>query len=309
MRNLWRNWSKAQRLAAVIIITVGLVGIVWTYAAGTSETWQVLLETRLGRNSDDLRELLARFDTEEIPWQLSQGANASKFEIEVRPGPDYRRALLLASENGLVDDEASGEGIGQGLFGGGLTDTLEKSRMARSRTVEKAIRWYPGVTSVDLVIKYGKEGKFAADKDTPATAVVLLRMKDSASRLDVKEAGAIRKIVYSAFGIKEENLQILDSNGRDYSEGSEGLARDLRVEVRSEICEVIEDLCLGAYEKKQCRLGVIVDSIEAQRSDREAKYKVNVNLVLDIGAVRQVLGRRDDLLEARGNPATTDFAA
>ena len=309
MRNLWRNWSKAQRLAAVIIITVGLVGIVWTYAAGTSETWQVLLETRLGRNSDDLRELLARFDTEEIPWQLSQGANASKFEIEVRPGPDYRRALLLASENGLVDDEASGEGIGQGLFGGGLTDTLEKSRMARSRTVEKAIRWYPGVTSVDLVIKYGKEGKFAADKDTPATAVVLLRMKDSASRLDVKEAGAIRKIVYSAFGIKEENLQILDSNGRDYSEGSEGLARDLRVEVRSEICEVIEDLCLGAYEKKQFRLGVIVDSIEAQRSDREAKYKVNVNLVLDIGAVKQVLERRDDLLEARGNPATTDFAA
>ena len=309
MRNLWRNWSKAQRLAAVIIITVGLVGIVWTYAAGTSETWQVLLETRLGRNSDDLRELLARFDTEEIPWQLSQGANASKFEIEVRPGPDYRRALLLASENGLVDDEASGEGIGQGLFGGGLTDTLEKSRMARSRTVEKAIRWYPGVTSVDLVIKYGKEGKFAADKDTPATAVVLLRMKDSASRLDVKEAGAIRKIVYSAFGIKEENIQILDSNGRDYSEGSEGLARDLRVEVRSEICEVIEDLCLGAYEKKQFRLGVIVDSIEAQRSDREAKYKVNVNLVLDIGAVKQVLERRDDLLEARGNPATTDFAA
>ncbi len=309
MRNLWRNWSKAQRLAAVIIITVGLVGIVWTYAAGTSETWQVLLETRLGRNSDDLRELLARFDTEEIPWQLSQGANASKFEIEVRPGPDYRRALLLASENGLVDDEASGEGIGQGLFGGGLTDTLEKSRMARSRTVEKAIRWYPVVTSVDLVIKYGKEGKFAADKDTPATAVVLLRMKDSASRLDVKEAGAIRKIVYSAFGIKEENIQILDSNGRDYSEGSEGLARDLRVEVRSEICEVIEDLCLGAYEKKQFRLGVIVDSIEAQRSDREAKYKVNVNLVLDIGAVKQVLERRDDLLEARGNPATTDFAA
>ena len=309
MRNLWRNWSKAQRLAAVIIITVGLVGIVWTYAAGTSETWQVLLETRLGRNSDDLRELLARFDTEEIPWQLSQGANASKFEIEVRPGPDYRRALLLASENGLVDDEASGEGIGQGLFGGGLTDTLEKSRMARSRTVEKAIRWYPGVTSVDLVIKYGKEGKFAADKDTPATAVVLLRMKDSASRLDVKEAGAIRKIVYSAFGIKEEDIQILDSNGRDYSEGSEGLARDLRVEVRSEICEVIEDLCLGAYEKKQFRLGVIVDSIEAQRSDREAKYKVNVNLVLDIGAVKQVLERRDDLLEARGNPATTDFAA
>lgn len=309
MRNLWRNWSKAQRLAAVIIITVGLVGIVWTYAAGTSETWQVLLETRLGRNSDDLRELLARFDTEEIPWQLSQGANASKFEIEVRPGPDYRRALLLASENGLVDDEASGEGIGQGLFGGGLTDTLEKSRMARSRTVEKAIRWYPVVTSVDLVIKYGKEGKFAADKDTPATAVVLLRMKDSASRLDVKEAGAIRKIVYSAFGIKEEKIQILDSNGRDYSEGSEGLARDLRVEVRSEICEVIEDLCLGAYEKKQFRLGVIVDSIEAQRSDREAKYKVNVNLVLDIGAVKQVLERRDDLLEARGNPATTDFAA
>ena len=309
MRNLWRNWSKAQRLAAVIFSRVGLVGIVWTYAAGTSETWQVLLETRLGRNSDDLRELLARFDTEEIPWQLSQGANASKFEIEVRPGPDYRRALLLASENGLVDDEASGEGIGQGLFGGGLTDTLEKSRMARSRTVEKAIRWYPGVTSVDLVIKYGKEGKFAADKDTPATAVVLLRMKDSASRLDVKEAGAIRKIVYSAFGIKEENLQILDSNGRDYSEGSEGLARDLRVEVRSEICEVIEDLCLGAYEKKQFRLGVIVDSIEAQRSDREAKYKVNVNLVLDIGAVKQVLERRDDLLEARGNPATTDFAA
>ena len=309
MRNLWRNWSKAQRLAAVIIITVGLVGIVWTYAAGTSETWQVLLETRLGRNSDELRELLARFDTEEIPWQLSQGANASKFEIEVRPGPDYRRALLLASENGLVDDEASGEGIGQGLFGGGLTDTLEKNRMARSRTVEKAIRWYPGVTSVDLVIKYGKEGKFAADKDTPATAVVLLRMKDSASRLDVKEAGAIRKIVYSAFGIKEEDIQILDSNGRDYSEGSEGLARDLRVEVRSEICEVIEDLCLGAYEKKQFRLGVIVDSIEAQRSDREAKYKVNVNLVLDIGAVKQVLERRDDLLEARGNPATTDFAA
>ena len=309
MRNLWRNWSKAQRLAAVIIITVGLVGIVWTYAAGTSETWQVLLETRLGRNSDDLRELLARFDTEEIPWQLSQGANASKFEIEVRPGPDYRSALLLASENGLVDDEASGEGIGQGLFGGGLTDTLEKSRMARSRTVEKAIRWYPGVTSVDLVIKYGKEGKFAADKDTPATAVVLLRMKDSASRLDAKEAGSIRKIVYGSFGIKEENLQILDSNGRDYSEGSEGLARDLRVEVRSEICEVIEDLCLGAYEKKQFRLGVIVDSIEAQRSDREAKYKVNVNLVLDIGAVKQVLERRDDLLEARGNPATTDFAA
>ena len=312
MRNLWRNWSKAQRLAAVIIITVGLVGIVWTYAAGTSETWQVLLETRLGRNSDDLRELLARFDTEEIPWQLSQGANASKFEIEVRPGPDYRRALLLASENGLVD-EASGEGIGQGLFGSVLTDTPEKSRIrleqARSRKVEKAIRWYPGVTSVDLVIKYGKEGKFAADKDTPATAVVLLRMKDSASRLDVKEAGAIRKIVYSAFGIKEENLQILDSNGRDYSEGSEGLARDLRVEVRSEICEVIEDLCLGAYEKKQFRLGVIVDSIEAQRSDREAKYKVNVNLVLDIGAVKQVLERRDDLLEARGNPATTDFAA
>ena len=313
MRNLWRNWSKAQRLAAVIIITVGLVGIVWTYAAGTSETWQVLLETRLGRNSDDLRELLARFDTEEIPWQLSQGANASKFEIEVRPGPDYRRALLLASENGLVDDEASGEGIGQGLFGGGLTDTLEKSRMARSRTVEKAIRWYPVVTSVDLVIKYVKEGKFAADKDTPATAVVLLRMKDSASRLDVKEAGAIRKIVYSAFGIKEEDIQILDSNGRDYSEGSEGLeellARDLRVEVRSEICEVIEDLCLGAYEKEQFRLGVIVDGIEAQRSGREAKYKVNVNLVLDIGAVKQVLERRDDLLEARGNPATTDFAA
>ena len=315
MRNLWRHWSKAQRLAAVIIITVGLVGIVWTYAAGTSETWQVLLETRLGRNSDELRELLARLDTEEIPWQLSQGAKASKFEIEVHSGPDYRRALLLASENGLVD-EASGEGIGQGLFGS-VTDTPEKSRIrleqARSRKVEKAIRWHSVVTSVDLVIKHGKEGRFAADKDTPDTAVVLLRMKDSASRLDAKEAGSIRKIVYGSFGIKEENIQILDSNGRDYSEGSEGLevllARDLRVEVRSEICEVIEDLCLGAYEKEQFRLGVIVDIIEAQRSGREAKYKVNVNLVLDIGAVRQVLGRRDDLLEARGNPATTDFAA
>ena len=147
MRNLWRNWSSAQRLVAVIIITVGLASIVWIYTAGTSDTWQVLLETRLGRNSDELRELLARLDTEEIPWQFNQGANASKFKIEVHSGPDYRRALLLASENGLVD-EASGEGIGQGLFGGGLTDTLEKSRMARSRTVEKAIRWYPGVSRI-----------------------------------------------------------------------------------------------------------------------------------------------------------------
>ncbi len=316
MRNLWRNWSKAQRLAAVIIITVGLVGIVWTYAAGTSETWQALLETRLDRNSDGLREFLARLDTEEIPWQLNKGANASKFEIEVRSGLGYRKALLLASEYDLLD-ETGGAGVGQGLFGGGLIDTPEKIRFrleqSNSRKVETAIRRYSSVADVDLVIKHGKAGRFATDKDTPGTALVLLKIEGSASHLGAMEAVTICDIVSKAFAIEAKNIHIVDNNGRNYSEGSEGLdellARNLRVEVRSEICEVIEDLCLGAYEKEQFRLGVIVDSIEAQRSGREAKYKANVNLVLDIGAVKQVLDRRDDLLEARGNPATTDFTA
>ena len=352
MRNLWRNWSSAQRLAAVIIITVGLASIVWIYTAGTSDTWQVLLETRLGRNSDELSEFLARLDTEEIPWRFNQANDVSKFEIEVRPGVDYRNALLLASENGLVG-EAGEAGMDQGLFGGGLTDTPEKIRFrleqSKIRKVEKAIRRYPSVAFVDLMIKHGREGRFATDKDTADTAVVLLRMKDSAARLGAREAGTIRKIVSSAFAIEGENIQIVDSNMRDYPGGpeelEETLARDLQGEVRNDIREVIEGLYLGVYEKEQFRLGVIVDSIEMEqpgngetnpgvatnapgeagtgtgeqaagaragpkslnpaprreRFGREVKYRVNVNLILDIGAVKEVLARRDDMLETRGS--------
>ena len=347
MSTLWRNWSSGQRISVVVVFTTLVSLFLWGYTAGSTETWKVLFETRLGRNSDELRELLARLDTEEIPWQLNQKTDGRKFDIQVRPGDDYKKALLLASENGLVDEEGDSED--QGFFGGGLTDTPERVRLrleqVKIRKVEKAIRYHPGISFVDLVIKHGQSGRFATDRDTPDTAVVLLRMIDSTTRLVTREAETIRKLVSSAFAIEVERIQIVDSNMRDYPGGPDGLAevmaRDLRAEVQKDISEVIEGLYLGVFAKEQFRLGVIIDDIaidspktgasvpapEAEASGEvvgaggageaagesrpgtanlKLKYRATVSLVLDIGAVKEVLARRDQLLESEDKPASAD---
>ena len=344
MSTLWRNWSSGQRISVVVVFTTLVSLFLWSYTARSTETWKALFEARLGRNSDELRELLARLDTEEIPWRLNQKTDGRKFDIQVRPGDDYKKALLLAAENGLIDEEEDSEG--QGLFGGGLTDTPERARLrleqVKIRKVEKAIRCHPGVSFVDLVIKHGKSGRFATDRDTPDTAVVLLRMKDSTVRLVTREAETIRKLVSSAFAIEVERIQIVDSNMRDYPGGPDGLAeamaRDLRAEVQKDISEVIEGLYLGVFAKEQFRLGVIVDDIAVDApkagatvpaTEEEAsgevvgaaetagesqpgtaslklKYRATVSLVLDIGAVKEVLARRDQLLEGEEKPAFVD---
>ena len=338
MSTLWRNWSSGQRISVVVVFAT-LVGLfLWSYTAGSAETWKVLLETRLGRNSDGLREFLARMDKEEIPWQLNQKTDGRKFDIQVRSGDDYKKALLLAAENGLGDEEGDSED--RGFFGGGLTDTPESIRLrleqVKIRKVEKAIRCHPGISFADLVIKHGKSGRFATDRDTPDTAVVLLRMRDSTARLVTREAETIRKLVGSAFAIEVGRIQIVDSNMREYPGGPDGLAaamaRDLRAEVQKDISEVIEGLYLGVFAKEQFRLGVIIDDIavdspktgvsvpvteaeapgEATGESRpgtanlKLKYRVTVSLVLDIGAVKEVLERRDELLESEANPASAD---
>jgi len=340
LSTLWRNWSSGQRISVVVVFATLVSLFLWSYTAGSAETWEVLFETRLGRNSDELRELLVRLDTEEIPWRLNQKTDGRKFDVQVRPGDDYKKALLLAAENGLVDEEGDSED--QGLFGGGLTDTPERARLrleqVKSRKVEKAIRCHPGISFVDLVIKHGKSGRFATDQDTPDTAVVLLRMIDSTTRLVTREAETIRKLVSSAFAIEVERIQIVDSNMRDYPGGADDLAevmaQDLRVEVQKDISEVIEGLYLGVFAKEQFRLGVIIDDIavdspkagasvpvtEAEAPGEAAgesrpgtanlklKYRATVSLVLDIGAVKEVLARRDQLLEIEKPASASGFA-
>ena len=340
MSTLWRNWSSGQRISVVVVLTTLVSLFLWSYTARSTETWKALFEARLGRNSDELRELLARLDTEEIPWRLNQKTDGRKFDIQVRPGDDYKKALLLAAENGLIDEEEDSEG--QGFFGGGLTDTPERARLrleqVKIRKVEKAIRCHPGISFVDLVIKHGKSGRFATDRDTPDTAVVLLRMIDSTTRLVTREAETIRKLVSSAFAIEVERIQIVDSNMRDYPGGPDGLAevmaRDLRAEVQKDISEVIEGLYLGVFAKEQFRLGVIIDDIavdspktgasvpvteaeapgEATGESRpgtanlKLKYRATVSLVLDIGAVKEVLARRDQLLESEKPASANGFA-
>ena len=340
MSTLWRSWSSGQRISVVVVFTTLVSLFLWSYTARRTDTWKVLFEARLGRNSDELRELLARLDTEEVTWRLNQKTDGRKFDIQVRPGDDYKKALLLAAENGLVDEEGDSED--QGLFGGGLTDTPERARLrleqVKSRKVEKAIRCHPGISFVDLVIKHGKSGRFATDQDTPDTAVVLLRMIDSTTRLVTREAETIRKLVSSAFAIEVERIQIVDSNMRDYPGGADDLAevmaQDLRVEVQKDISEVIEGLYLGVFAKEQFRLGVIIDDIavdspkagasvpvtEAEAPGEAAgesrpgtanlklKYRATVSLVLDIGAVKEVLARRDQLLEIEKPASASGFA-
>lgn len=351
MSTIWRKWSPGQRLSVVVIAVAVLTSIAWSYTAGTTESWQVLLEPRSGRNSDEFNELISLLDADGISWRLSQKAEASRFEIEVRAGLEYRKAFLLAAEHGLVDGDREDD-LDQGLFRGGLTDTSEKSRLrqeqGRVRKMEKALRRYPGISTVDLVINHGKPGRYATDQDTPDTAVVSLQLKDPSTPLPARVAEKVRKTLHSAFGIKVENIEIIDSNMRDYPRGPAGieaaLARDRREEVRNGIRSFIERLYLGVFEKAQFRLGVFVDnpaagpvggtdsvpggnsavedgtgadpSLAGGAESRPAqpapssprqepaplreKYQVQVNLVLDISAVKKQLARRAQLLENEG---------
>ncbi len=357
MSTFWKNWSSGQRLSAVVIALAVLFSLAWSFTAGPTESWKVLLEPRLGRNSTEFSELRNLLDSEGIPWRLSQKAEASRFEIEVHSGDDYRKALLLAAEHGLVDDDRD-ENPDSGLFGGGLTDTAEKSRLRREevqvRKIEKQIRRYHEISTVDLVITHGRSGRYATDQDTPDTALVLLQLKDPApsSHLPAMKAETVRKMVSKAFAIQEENIQVVDNNMRDYPGGpaglKEALARDLREEARAEIRSFIEALYLGIFDEKQLRLGVFIDSLSAgvasetgsvPRTESPAqqgggadsslvageesrpqepavpaltrggergkeKYRVQVNLVLDIAAVKEHLARRD--LAIGGNRVTAD---
>ena len=88
MSTLWRNWSSGQRISVVVVLTTLVSLFLWSYTARSTETWKALFEARLGRNSDELRELLARLDTEEIPWRLNQKTDGRKFDIQVRSGDD-----------------------------------------------------------------------------------------------------------------------------------------------------------------------------------------------------------------------------
>ena len=350
MSTFWRNRSSGQRLSAIVIAMAVLFCLAWSFIARPAESWKVLLEPRLGRNSTEFSELRNLLDAEGVPWRLSQKAEASRFEIEVRSGDDYRKALLLAAENGLVDGDQE-EKLDSGLFGGGLTDTSAKSRLRREqaqvRKIEKQIRRYHEISSVDLVITAGRSGRYATDQDTPDTAVVLLQLKDPSpsSHLPVMKAETVRKMVSKAFAIKQDNVQIVDNNMRDYPGGpaglKEALARDQREEARTEIRSFIEALYLGIFEAKQFRLGVFIDTPAAaavsetgslpgdespaeQKEGADAslvageepaavnpgeagaqpgeKYRVQVNLVLDIAAVKEHMTRRNLALGAGRTP-------
>ncbi|MEE3180855.1 MAG: hypothetical protein VX288_03020 [Planctomycetota bacterium] len=346
MSTFWRNWSSGQRLSAVVIAMAVLFSLAWSFTASPGESWKVLLEPRLGRNSTEFSELRNLLDSEGVPWRLSQKADAGRFEIEVRSGEDYRKALLLAAEYGLVDGDRA-EDPEPGLFGGGLTDTSEKSRLRREeaqvRKIEKQIRRYHEISTVDLVITHGKSGRYATDQDTPDTALVLLQLKDPApsSHLPARKAETVRKMVSKAFAIQGENIQVVDNNMRDYPGGpaglKEALARDLREEARAEIRSFIEALYLGIFDAKQLRLGVFIDSPAAESASAtgalpreepsaqqggeadsslvageesrpqepaaptprpgaeggKEKYRVQVNLVLDIAAVKEHMARRN----------------
>ncbi len=355
MSTFWRNWSSGQRLSAVVIAMAVLFCVAWSFSARSVESWKVLLEPRLGRNSTEFNELRNLLDAEGVPWRLSQKAEARRFEIEVRSGDDYRKALLLAAEHGLVDGDREEE-LDSGLFGGGLADTSEKNRLRREqaqvRKIEKQIRRYHEISSVDLVITPGKSGRYAADQDTPDTALVLLQLKDSSpsSHLPAMKAETVRKMVSKAFAISEEDIQIVDNNMRDYPGGSAGLrealARDRQEEARAEIRAFIEALYLDVFEPKQLRLGIFVDGPVAaaagetgsvpQKSSpsgqqegadsslvvgpkpprqepvaaraasvaaqAKVNYRVKVNLVLDIAAVKEHMGRRLQALGAGSPP-------
>ena len=332
-----------------------LFSLAWSFNASPTESWKVLLEPRLGRNSTEFSELRNLLDAEGVPWRLSQKAEASRFEIEVRSGDDYRKALLLAAEHGLVDGDRD-EDLDSGLFGSSLTGTSEKSRLKRAdaqvRKIEKQLRRYHEIFSADLVITQGKSGRYATDQDTPDTATVLLQLKDPSpsSRLPAMKAETVRKLVSKTFTIKDENIQIIDNNMWEYPGGSAGLkealARDLREEARAEIRSFIEVLYVGIFEAKQFRLGIFVDSPAAGATRetgslprdnsaaqqgggadaslvaeeesrpqepaaaipggggdrRKEKYRVQVNLVLDIAAVKEQMARRDHALGGRRAP-------
>jgi flagellar biosynthesis/type III secretory pathway M-ring protein FliF/YscJ len=325
LRGFWGRLGPARRLALVLLAAAFacalVLGGLWSGPGG----YQLLVESRAGEGTQELRSLLSLLEASQVAWRSRNRSDGSLI-IEVRAGADYKRAIFLAAEHGF----ASGRGANldwlyqKSDFGESSEKFRERIEETKRRMIEDAIRCAPNIASASLIVRRAPAPIYAREVARPSSAAVALRLKPGVQRLEAREAATIRDLISGAFNVERENIQITDDRLNSYPHSGAALeGLDFEEQKCRQIRQVVLELYRGRYRPEEFRLGVLVDvSSRASESEDEAAADseagprrrqraspgavrgIRVNLVLDIEAVKRKLIHETELLgDARGDLA------
>lgn len=264
----------------MIILGAFALSLLLVLRQGRGAGYRLLVEQRSGEAGLDLQSLMALLEREGIPWRSSVGSDGS-VKIEVEGERAYRRALLLADENGF--ELGPGSSFDWLYPGHSLTDTSTKFQArldeSKQREVERIICWNPRIVAANLVLQRQKKPIFAGRDERPDSATVAVKLKRHVERLSRHEARSICDVVSKAFDVPAEHLSLTDDRGYSYpTSGTFSDDSERRGADESEIEATIQALYSGVYKPTELEVAARIftsgrsEEVESVEYDREKSF-------------------------------------
>ena len=325
MIEAWKKLSQGQRVAAVLVAIALLASLAPFVLGASGTTYQHLLQVDTVDYGDELASFTAALDRIDADWDL-RTSDDGLVAVLVAAGEDYQKSILLAAEAGLPFKSEPPESTGGASnWFPSLSDERERLDAARKRDVEMAIRWYPSVDSVRVVIQRSKSRSHLRNRREPESAAVAVKLEPQVLRLPRNEAQTIRKLVHAAFNIPQENIQVIDNHLFDYSAEPvlAGGVAEVDELFTAEIEGTVRALLQGSFASEEVCVAVVLPPPElssagtaskgtgtasGRRQQLESSPALRVHVGLELASVKHILEERQRLLSTRAI-STADASA
>lgn len=289
IRSLASPAQRSMRLVAILLGIGVLAALLAMFLLARGADYRTLAEG----SPAQITSLLAELESLGLEWR-SRDLPGGSVRIEVRAGDDYRRALVVASHQGVGGGSSSPP---LPVEPGGLFSSVSPSKRKEilddwnRRNVEDSILFNRRISKVRFMFYRAPAPILSPDSASMTTAAVVLDLKSDVEQLTSAEARAIRDIVSGAYNIPPENIQIVDGHGRRYGPaGAFHEELDTEERVCQRIRDVVEELYLGLYRPWEFRLGVLVDVSSRTSESIKVSYEKEKSLAVPEYTEEEKLG-------------------
>ena len=279
LKELWSKWKPIQKVIIIGIVIVVIVAIILA-ARVSSKPTTVRIFNAAVTDTTSLNKILDRIDRENI--QASADSNGF---ISVADETTARRVReILISENLVPSTIDPWAGFYDRSWSTTDADQNVKLKNAIQTQLKSHIESVSDIMSADVVIQIPEKQLFAADQEPVSASVIIKTTPSSSLYTDKNRILGLQRLILSAVeGLKEENLIIADSDGKQIND-FEGMAEydrltltqkaeKMKLQLATEIRAKILNALQGTYTEDRCRdMVVAIEMDTSKRSVNKTEY-------------------------------------
>ena len=206
LQTLLKNLSPAKRFTLLLLVAATVTGFIFLMTWTAKPDYQLLYSNLA---AEDAGEIVSRLREKKIPYQIA--ANGSS--VLVPREQIYETRMELASQ-GLPQ----GSGVGFEIFDNtklGMTEFVQNVNYQRALQGELArtINRFSEIENARVHIVMASQSLFA-EREKPATASVVLKLRAGKWLDDTQIQGIIHLLSSSVAGLQPQNVTIVDNSGK-----------------------------------------------------------------------------------------------